>query len=114
MSPIAYKVLCSLAEAYRREDWANAEIVASHGDVRFDYERTSHRVVNQLLAYLAVSHSNDGGCDHYAINETGLAICRRPELAWEIMDWIMHSRGPLTLTADDKIIPMPTEKWGVE
>lgn len=62
----------------------------------------SRSTVAVLLHHLAIKDVSDvKGIDRYAINETGEAIVRRPQLAYEILEAVKVGRA--FTTVDDRV-----------
>jgi len=86
-----------MAIAHAEKRWNDAELAAEGLQVWCGPARTCHATLKQLLSVLAVSRK--AGEIYYAINGTGLAISRRPDLAEEIASQIKTGR-PFTIVGD--------------
>lgn len=66
--------------------------------------QTTPRVVMELLRTMAISRSwGEGGATYYAINETGRALLRRPELEEELQA-VLFGRGGSFSIVNDRIV----------
>jgi hypothetical protein len=95
MTPGAKKVLEDMAAD------ENCDLVQAGSQAWCGPRRTSPGVVKQLLGCLAISVSwNEGRAIYYRLNETGLAILRRPELEGEIKTTVTQNKGPFSIKND--------------
>lgn len=99
----ALDVLSILAEAAPDDD--DDHIAHDGGQVWVGCERLRHSTLAQLLAVCAVSEQDFGGSvRRYAINGTGRAILRRPQLALEVAAALRAGRGGFKVDAFDRLM----------
>jgi hypothetical protein len=93
MTPAQRYVLLIMAD----ED---EELVCEREQCWVGDHRTSWQVVRWLLRVLAIKDVSDTkGLTRYAINETGRALLRRPELEWEIFRAVLKKQS-FTISKD--------------
>lgn len=81
------------------------DLVVEGKTVWLGAQRMRWATIEQCLRCLALSEDSDGGLvRRYAINATGRAIARRPELAGEVFAAV-HAGRPFTVR-DDRIVEM--------
>jgi len=98
-------VLRRMAEAEAAGLHEDAEIVCSGLDCWIGLARTNHAVVRALLLHVVVSDvSDEAGMRRYALNGTGKAAVRRPEILPEIVAAL--AAGTAFTVRDDRIIPV--------
>lgn len=100
LSPRALAVLRKMAEDEHDSDH---EIAVCGVHCYIGTERTSCRVVDQLLSCCAIKGTRIGSTIYYSISETGHHICARPELAGEISLAIARG-GNFTVDKDHRVV----------
>ena len=103
MTKRALQILRKMAAAYEAENYDDAEIAVDHGSCWCGLEKISSSTVRQLLQCTAISEDgtvSDERFHRYAINETGLIVARKPELADEIFCRIVLGGKPFMVTSE--------------
>lgn len=100
-----HEVLARLAKAYDEERYEDAEIVAEGIHVYAGTERSSRKTLEAFIDHCLVSleDGNDqSGFQRFSINETGLLVARKPEMADPI--WLALRKGKPFTFKDDQIV----------
>ncbi len=110
MTPRALNILRILADPiWLEEEHAEGapDLVCEGGVCWFGAERVRRSTVDHLIRCVAVADVSDEGkgLERYAINCTGRAIARRPELEDEVVAALSKGRGSFTIV-DDHLVEM--------
>jgi hypothetical protein len=96
-------------EALRLMRDEDEEIVQDRLAVYVGSERFGPRTVTALLRVMAVKDVSDGaGMQRYVINDAGLGILERPELADEITVALLGGRP--FMIRDNRVVPLPPQE----
>lgn len=98
------EVLRLMADAHQCEHWDDTEIVCEGLECFWETERISVRTVNALVEHCLVSTDGDGRFRRFEINDTGLAVARRPELADEV--WLAVRGGKSFTIRNDHVVEL--------
>jgi hypothetical protein len=92
MTKAALRCVLEMAEAEKREDWGDAEIVRDGFDCWLGSRRVHHRTVTTLL-HLCLLHdsSNQNGVERYTLNEDGRAMAKNPDHEPRIVETLRTS-----------------------
>jgi hypothetical protein len=109
MTPACLSILQAMADAQRRldaeeptEPEEESELVCEGIYCYLGTRRVHRKTVRALLDATAISDVSDSGegLQRFAINSTGEAILRRPELAHEVWAHIYGQKGSFTIKND--------------
>ena len=98
------EVLQQMAAAYLREDWDEAEIAEEGIETWLGGERIGRITLKAFIDHTLVSADDfcSSGFQRWSINDTGLLVARKPEMADPI--WLALRGGKPFTFKDDAIV----------